>query len=72
MTAFSSSFKGSDQADGLRRLFAAPRQQIVPVAANRQVDCAGVLMERLSLAFSQLGAHVFVIDAADKIGRAHV
>ena len=71
MTAFSSSFKGSDQADGLRRLFAAPRQQIVPVAANRQVDCAGVLMERLSLAFSQLGAHVFVIDAADSSPQPH-
>jgi flagellar biosynthesis protein FlhG len=71
MTVFSHSFKGSDQADGLRRLFAAPRQQIVPVAANRQVDCAGVLMERLSLAFSNLGAHVFVIDAADSSPQPH-
>jgi hypothetical protein len=71
MTVFSPSFKGSDQADGLRRLFAAPRQQIVPVAANRQVDCAGVLLERLSLAFSNLGAHVFVIDAADSSPQPH-
>lgn len=65
MTALSTPFKGSDQAAGLRRLFAAPRQQIVPVPANRQIDCSGVLLERLSLGFSTLGARVFVIDAAD-------
>lgn len=71
MTAYSSSFQGSDQADGLRRLFAGQRQQLVPVAANRQVDCAGVLLERLSLAFTSLGAQVLVVDAADQSPAPH-
>jgi flagellar biosynthesis protein FlhG len=55
----------TDQADGLRRLFAGRRQQLVPVAANAQVGCSGVLLERLSLAFAELGGHALVVDAAD-------
>lgn len=66
MSAYSSS-SGSqaDQADGLRRLFAANRPQVVPVVANPQVACGAVLLERLSLAFSELGAQTLVLDAAD-------
>lgn len=71
MTSFSTRFRCADQADGLRKLFAGNQQQIVPVAANAQVDCAGVLIERLSQAFSELGAHVLVVDAADKSPDPH-
>ncbi|HSI57601.1 MAG TPA: flagellar biosynthesis protein [Ideonella sp.] len=54
-----------DQADGLRRLFAGSRQRLVPVAFNAHVDCAGVVLERLSAAFTELGARTLVVDAAD-------
>lgn len=61
-----------DQADGLRRMFAAaPRQQIVPVVANALADCAPAVLERLSLAFAELGAHALVVDAADSAPMPH-
>lgn len=60
-----------DQADGLRRLFAARRQRLVPVAFNAHVDCTPVLLERLAGAFTELGAHTLVIDAADSAPRAN-
>ncbi|HSI52106.1 MAG TPA: flagellar biosynthesis protein [Ideonella sp.] len=63
MNAFTSS--PSDQADGLRRLFSGQQVQIVPVVANPHVDMAAVMLERLSLAFAELGAHALVLDAAD-------
>lgn len=55
----------ADQADGLRRLFAGTRQRLVPLVANPQVSCAGVLLERLTSALAELGATVLVVDAAD-------
>lgn len=62
----------ADQADGLRRLFAAGRRQrLVPVAFNAHVDCTPILLERLAGAFSELGAHVLVVDAADSAPRAN-
>ena len=61
----------ADQADGLRRLFAGRRQQVVPVVANAQVGCTGILLERLSLAFAELGAHALVVDAADAAPAPH-
>jgi len=61
-----------DQAEGLRRLFAAGRRQrLVPVAFNAHVDCTPVLLERLAGAFTELGAHTLVIDAADSAPRAN-
>jgi hypothetical protein len=71
MTAFATQSNPSDQADGLRRLFADHRPQIVPVAANPHVPCGAVLLERLSLAFAELGAHALVVDAADTSPVAH-
>lgn len=61
-----------DQAEGLRRLFAAGRRQrLVPVAFNAHVDCTPVLLERLAGAFTELGAHTLVVDAADSAPRAN-
>jgi hypothetical protein len=61
----------TDQAAGLRRLFAGAGQRLVPVVYNPQVDCAGVLLERFSLALAQLGARTLVVDAADNAPRPH-
>jgi hypothetical protein len=71
MSSYPPSSMHADQADGLRRLFAGNRQQLVPVVANAQVACSGVLLERLSLAFAELGAHALVVDAADAAPKPH-
>jgi flagellar biosynthesis protein FlhG len=54
-----------DQADGLRRMFAASRPRFVAVASNPQVAFAGVLLERLTTAFATLGCKSLVVDAAE-------
>jgi flagellar biosynthesis protein FlhG len=54
-----------DQADGLRRMFAASRVRFVAVAANPHVAFGGVLLERLCAACAELGRRVLVVDAAD-------
>lgn len=65
-------FTPTDQADGLRRLFASGRRQrLVPVAFNAHVDCTPELLERLAGAFTELGAHALVVDAADSAPRAN-
>ncbi len=61
-----------DQAEGLRRLFASGRRQrLVPIAFNAHVDCTPILLERLAGAFTELGAHTLVVDAADSAPRAN-
>lgn len=62
---FQSSFP-ADQADGLRRMFAHARTRFVPVVANPNMAFGGVMLERLCTAFGELGAHVLVVDAADR------
>ncbi len=62
---FQSSFP-ADQADGLRRMFAHTRVRFVPVVANPNMAFGGVMLERLCTAFSEQGAHVLVVDAADR------
>ncbi|MFG6465595.1 MinD/ParA family ATP-binding protein [Roseateles sp. BYS87W] len=52
-----------DQAHGLRRLFAAPKQRFVPVVCNPRVMGAGVLLEGLCAAFAELNLHTLVVDA---------
>jgi flagellar biosynthesis protein FlhG len=53
-----------DQADGLRRLFAASRTRFVAVAANPDVAFAGLALERLASACSAPQRQVLVVDAA--------
>ena len=45
----------SDQADGLRRMFAGSRPRFVALASNPHVAFAGVLIERLTAAYTALG-----------------
>ncbi|WP_077037505.1 hypothetical protein [Pelomonas sp. KK5] len=59
-----------DQADGLRRLFAASRVRFVPVVANPRVIESGVLLEGLCAAFAERGLHTLVVDAAESAPRA--
>ena len=57
-----------DQADGLRRLFAASRRHVIPLVANPHVAFSGVVLDRLAavLANNSTGAgrQVLVVDAA--------
>ena len=55
-----------DQADGLRRLFAHARVQIVPVVSNPHIAFGGVLLERLCAAFAEHGRHTLVVDAGER------
>jgi hypothetical protein len=54
-----------DQAHGLRRLFAASKVRFVPVVSNPRIVGAGVLLEGLCAAFTELGLHTLVVDAAE-------
>lgn len=62
----SDSFFSGDQAQGLRQLFARSRVRFLPVVANPHVAFGGVMLERLCAAFNEHGAHVLVVDAADR------
>ncbi|MCH7343983.1 flagellar biosynthesis protein [Pelomonas sp. CA6] len=55
-----------DQADGLRRLFAAARLRVVPVVSNPHVVGSGALLEGLCAAFTELGLHTLVVDAGER------
>ena len=55
----------TDQADGLRRLFAAARAVIVPVVANPHVQHHGAVLARLASVFAEQGLNTLVVDAAD-------
>lgn len=63
--AYDSSFP-TDQAAGLRQMFAHARVRFVPVVANPHVAFGGVMLERLCTAFGEHGVHVLVIDASDR------
>ena len=54
----------SDQADGLRRLFGAPRPRFVAVVANAEMAFSGLVLERLAGACSAAGRRTLVVDAA--------
>ena len=43
-----------DQADGLRRLFAASRVRFVPVVSNARVVDSGLLLEGLSMTWRSI------------------
>ena len=56
----------SDQAQGLRRLFAHSRVRFVPVVANPHVAFGGLMLERLATGFAERGVHTLVVDASDR------
>ena len=55
----------TDQADGLRRMFAASQAVIVPVVANPHVEHHGAVLARLASVFAEKGLNTLVVDAAD-------
>jgi hypothetical protein len=55
----------TDQADGLRRMFAAARATVVPVVANPHVEHHGAVLARLAGVFAEQGLNTLVVDAAD-------
>jgi hypothetical protein len=60
-----------DQADGLRRLFAASRMRFVPVLSNPHLPFCGVLLERLCAAFAEHGLHTLLVDAGERSPEPH-
>ena len=56
----------TDQAQGLRRLFAHSRVRFVPVVANPHVAFGGLMLERLATAFAERGLHTLVVDASER------
>ena len=65
MTRHRSSPPPTDQADGLRRMFAASQAVIVPVVANPHVEHHGAVLARLASVFAEQGLNTLVVDAAD-------
>lgn len=57
-----------DQADGLRRLFAARAVRFLPVVSNPFVAHGGVLVERLCSALEALDQHTLLVDASERGG----
>ncbi|HEX7639184.1 MAG TPA: flagellar biosynthesis protein, partial [Burkholderiaceae bacterium] len=55
----------TDQADGLRRMFAAAQAAVVPVVANPHVEHHGAVLARLAGVFAEQGLNTLVVDAAD-------
>ena len=55
----------TDQADGLRRMFAARQGVLVPVVANPHVEHHGAVLARLASVFAEQGLNTLVVDAAD-------
>ena len=60
-----------DQADGLRRLFAASRMHFVPVLSNPYLAFGGVMLERLCSALADFGQHVLLVDAGERAPTPH-
>jgi len=56
----------TDQAHGLRRLFAGTTEpKVIALVANPHVAFASVVLERLTTVLDAMGQHTLVVDAAD-------
>lgn len=53
-----------DQADGLRRLFAGRRHQVLPLVANPHVAFGSIVLDRLAAVLAAQGREVLVVDAS--------
>lgn len=56
----------SDQADGLRRLFAGRALRFIPVISNPFIAYGGVLIERLCSALEELRLDTLLVDASER------
>jgi len=52
-----------DQADGLRRMFAARQTRLLPLVANPHLRSSSVLLDRLAEVLAHQGLQVLVVDA---------
>jgi flagellar biosynthesis protein FlhG len=55
----------TDQAHGLRRLFAGTQAQHIALVANPHVAFSSVVLERLTTVLGAMGLNTLVVDAAD-------
>jgi len=60
--------KLSDQADGLRRLFATRTLRFVPVISNPFIAFGGVLIERLCSVLEDMQLNTLLVDASERGG----
>jgi flagellar biosynthesis protein FlhG len=60
----------TDQAEGLRQMFAHTRVRFIPVVSNPHIAFGGVILERLCTAFAERQATTLVVDAAERAGEA--
>jgi hypothetical protein len=60
-----------DQADGLRRLFAGRRCQVLALVANPHVPFGGLVLDRLAQVMAAQGRQVLVVDAASTSPQPH-
>jgi flagellar biosynthesis protein FlhG len=56
----------SDQAQGLRRLFAHARVRFIPVVSNPHLAFGGLMLERVCSGFAERGVHTLVVDASER------
>ncbi len=56
----------SDQAQGLRRLFAAHTMRCVPIVSNPAIAFGGAMLERLCTAYAAQGLRTLVVDAGER------
>jgi len=61
----------TDQADGLRRLFAGTQPQHIALVANPHVAFSSVVLERLTTVLGAMDLHTLVVDAADSSPAPH-
>lgn len=56
----------TDQAHGLRQMFASRVIRFIPVVANPAAACGGLVLERLCTTYAGFGLHTLVVDASDQ------
>lgn len=56
----------ADQAQGLRRLFAAHTMRCIPIVSNPAIAFGGALLERLCTVYAEQGLRTLVVDAGER------
>lgn len=56
----------ADQAQGLRRLFAAHTMRCIPIVSNPTIAFGGAMLERLCTAYAEQGLRTLVVDAGER------
>ncbi|HSV70525.1 MAG TPA: flagellar biosynthesis protein [Methylibium sp.] len=56
----------ADQAQGLRRLFAAHTMRCIPIVSNPAIAFGGAMLERLCTVYAEQGLRTLVVDAGER------